>query len=76
MGAVEIVFLILLIALIAGLATRAIAKATTNRRNRLTAQQQPQASPAQTVECPSCHRQNPAGTKFCPECGTRMWGAV
>ncbi len=38
----------------------------------LAAQQRPQAYPAQAVECPSCHRQNPAGTKFCAECGTRI----
>ena len=35
MGAVEIVILILLIALIAWLATRVVGKFTSNRRNRL-----------------------------------------
>lgn len=36
--------------------------------------QSPQATP--TVACPNCKAQIPAGSKFCPECGTNLSGVT
>lgn len=33
---------------------------------------QQQSAPAATVACPSCNKQNTAGTKFCSDCGGKM----
>lgn len=33
---------------------------------------QQQSAPAATVACPSCNKQNAAGTKFCSDCGGKM----
>lgn len=39
--------------------------------------QNPQAAPAAaTVACPNCKAQIPAGSKFCPECGTNLAGVA
>ena len=41
------------------------------QQNAPTGQQQPQAG-AQTTTCPNCKATIPAGSKFCPECGTNL----
>jgi membrane protease subunit (stomatin/prohibitin family) len=38
--------------------------------------QQGQAPQAATTTCPSCNAQIPAGSRFCPECGTNLQGVV
>lgn len=38
-----------------------------------TSQQQPQAA---TINCPNCQATIPAGSKFCPQCGTNLGGVT
>ncbi len=34
------------------------------------------AAPAATIKCPNCGTENPVGSKFCNNCGTKMSGTI